>query len=377
MLRSGIYLTTLLVTANFACHADGVNTDALKAPCRGLMIRDCRSQPTMSFIDSGVVQVGWKELETADQRFDGPGWDKIEHMRRFGLKIRLRILAGAHAPGFVKQIGGPGIGDPEHNIDCSSGGVAIWNRWDQRGGCVPRFWLAEVLDQYEQLMVEVARRYEAAPEICEIVNSGCMTLYAEPFYRAHGDAPTNRRLFEAGLTFEKDLAAHRRALLVHDRLFRRTRTSLAVNAWDIIDDSPSHHCASFEPTHELVAWARELMGERLVLQNNGTGLEAGWPEDATPQSNHFYFLNSVQGPKGFQTRTLARLGGSQSGLANTLERTLKMGANFVELPSGFQRFDAEWLKTYDEKLEAMPLDAVGVKQLTPGKSPMQPKRPRR
>lgn len=328
----------------------------------------------MAFLDSVVVQVGWKELETADQQFDGPGWNKIEQIRKLGLKIRLRLFAGVHAPSFVKRIGGPGVGDPEHNIDGSGGGVAIWNRWDQRGGCIPRFWLPEVLDQYEQLMTEVAKRYENAPEICEVVNSACMTLYAEPFYRAHGDAPSNLRLFQAGLTFEKDRQAHRRALLVHDRLFPQTRTSLAINAWDMIDDSPSHHQASFTPTYELIIWARERMGERLVLQNNGTGLEAGWPETATPRTNHFCFLNATPGPKGFQTRTLARLGGTQAGLGDTLGRALKMGANFAELPAGFQRFHAEWLKAWDEELEAMPFDAPGVKQLKPGKSPAQPKR---
>lgn len=363
----------LLTLVDSLCRADDGDTEILKPPCRGLMIRDCNGRPPMPFIDSVVVQVGWKDLERADQQFDGPGWSKIERIRQFGLKIRLRVLAGVHAPSFVKGIGGPGISDPEHGIDCSEGGIAIWNRWDQRGGCVSRFWLPEVLDQYEELMIEVARRYEAAPDICEVVNSGCMTLYAEPFYRAHVDTATNLRLFEAGLTFEKDREAHRRALLIHDRLFRCTRTALAINAWDMIDDSPSHQRASFEPTYELVTWARELMGERLVLQNNGTGLEAGWPENATPRTNHFCFLSSISGPRGFQTRTLSRLGGAQAGLGDTLERTLKMGGNFVELPSGFQHFDADWLEEFDRRLEAMPLDARGVEQLTPAKSPARPK----
>jgi hypothetical protein len=324
----------------------------LKPHCRGLMLRDFSGPATIPFVDHAVVQVKWKDLEAVDQKFDGPGWEQIERARKSGMKLRLRIFAGIHSPAFVIGMGGPGLSAPEHNIDCSkTGGIAVWNRHDQKGGRIPRFWLPEVLDQYEQLMTEVARRYDEAPEILEVVASGCMTVYAEPFYRAHGEAGTNRRLFEAGLTLEKDRAAHQRVIEIHHRLFQRTRTSLAVNAWDVIDDSPKHHHASFEPTHEFVTWARELMGEKLVLQNNGTGVEAN-PDRGTPHNNHFAFLKSVSGPKGFQTRTFARLGGTAEGVWQTLDTALRMKANFVELPSGFQRLDLERLKQYDQQLEA-------------------------
>jgi len=327
----------------------------LKEPCRGLMIRDFSGPVQHDFTDSVVVQTYWRDLETSDQKFDGPGWAKIERLRAPGLKIRLRVFAGGHAPAFVKRLGGPGISAPEHQIDCSqTGGVAVWNNFDKRGGSVPKFWLPEVLDQYEQLMAEVARRYDSAPDIREVVASGCMTVHAEPFYRAHSDTNSNRRLFEAGLDFEKDRAAHRRVIEIHHQLFQKTRASLAINAWDIIDDSPRHHRSSFEPTAEFVAWARKLMGEKLVLQNNGTGVEAN-PSRGTPQTSHFAFLNSMPGPKGFQTRTLQRLGGEADGLFKTLDTCLRMGANFVELPAGFQRLDLERLRAYDRKFEAMPV----------------------
>lgn len=319
------------------------------------MIREFSGKAEVPFIDSVVAHVLWRELETADGRFDGPGWAKIENARRQGLKVRVRVMAGVHAPGFVKQIGGPGISDPEHGTDCSkTGGIAIWNRHDNRPGVIPRFWLPEVLDQYEQLMAEVARRYDGVPEIREVVASGCMTTYAEPFYRAHGDAGSNARLFQAGLDFQKDRAAHRRVIEIHHRLFHRTRTSLAINAWDIIDDSPAHHRSSFEPTFEFARWARGLMGEKLVLQNNGAGADTN-PDRGSPETSHFAFLKSVPGPKGLQTRTLQRLGGNAAGLFKTLDAALRMGANFVELPSGFQRLDLKQLETYDARLESTPV----------------------
>jgi hypothetical protein len=345
------FLVAPLLAVSAAAADSPAPSAQLKAPCRGLMSRDYPPPADMPFLDCVVVQVSWRDLETADQQFDGPGWKKIEEARKTGVKIRLRIFAGIHAPGFVKRLGGPGISDPEHGTDCSkTGGIAVWNRFDQKGGSIPRFWLPEVLDQYEQLMAEVARRYDDAPEIREVVDSACMTHYAEPFYRAHTDKPTNQRLFEAGLTFAKDRAAHQRAIEIHDRLFKKTRTSLAINAWDVIDDSPSHHHSTFEPTYEFVTWARKLMGEKLVLQNNGTGADARF-DAGTPRTNHFSFLKSATGPKGFQTRTLARLGGTAEGLFRTLDAALAMGANFVELPSGFRKFDRRRLQQYDEKLE--------------------------
>jgi hypothetical protein len=331
----------------------------VKPPCRGLMPRDLPSKQTWDFLDSVVVQVNWKDLEPAEGKYDGPAWEKIERARKEGYKIRLRILCGIHSPAYVKKLGGPGISDAEHHLDASQTGcVAVWNPHDQKGGVIPRFWLPEVLDRYEALMTEVARRYEDAPEIREVVDSACMTVYAEPFYRAHADAGTNARLFEAGLTFEKDKAAHERAIEIHEKLFKKTRTSLAINSWDVIDDSPSHHHATFSPTYDFAGWAREKLGQRLVLQNNGTGVDAHVGPKDTPQTNHFAYLSEVTGPKGFQTRTLQRLGGNADGLFRTLDIALSFGANFVELPSGYQKFDPEKLREYDQKLEAANMTGI-------------------
>jgi len=355
--RSAVAFTALsLVLLAAVVRADYGANDALKPPCRGLMSRDVPAPPGMPFLDNVCVQVAWRDLESADGVFDGKGWDKIETARKANLKIRLRIFAGVHTPDFIKRLGGPALSDPDHGTDASkTGGIAMWNRHDNRGGTVPYWWTPQFLDRYECLMREVAKRYEDVPEIREVVDSACMTLYAEPFYRAHADAPTNERLFRAGLTFEKDRAAHERALRIHNDLFKHTRTSLAINAWDVIDDSPSHLTISFKPTYEFVTWARAFMGEKLVLQNNGMGVEAACRPGQSAQTNHFCFLSQAAGPKGFQTRTLARLGGTADDLFKTLDVALKFGANFVELPNGFRRFDKATLRDYDQKLEHTPM----------------------
>jgi len=326
----------------------------LKPPCIGLMIRHYRpGEPVPGFMRSAVLEVGWTELESSDQVFDGPGWGRIEAARRSGLRLRLRIFAGTQSPVFVKKLAGPPISDPEHGTDASAtGGVAIWNLSSRRGGTIPRFWEAVVLDQYEQLMREVARRYDDAPEICEVVASGAMTLYAEPFYRGTRDSGTNARLLAAGLDFARDEAAQRRVIEIHDREFRHTRTSLAINAWDVIETTPPHWRSDFAPTAALVRWARAKMGPKLVLQNNGTGLDAD-PSAGTTGTNHFAFLQAIDGPKGFQTRTLPRLGGGASGLYQTLDKILSMGGSFAELPAGYQKVaDVGRLESYQRRLEA-------------------------
>jgi hypothetical protein len=164
--------TMLALSLSLAAAVD------LKPQCRGLVIREYCGQELLPGMDSVVAHVLWKDLETADQKFDGPSWELMEKARKIpGIEIRLRILCGIHAPGFVKKLGGPGLSDLAHQIDCSqTGGIGLWNAHDTRGGTTPQYWLTEVLDQCEQLMAEVARRYENQPEVCEAVDSACMAM---------------------------------------------------------------------------------------------------------------------------------------------------------------------------------------------------------
>jgi hypothetical protein len=335
----------------------------LKPKCRGVMSRSGLPPVALPFVDHAVVMVSWADLETADQRFDGAGWRTIDDARARGLKIRLRIMAGIHAPSFVKRLGhapvsGRGTSNVDglaYDIDCSaSGGIAVYNPHDHTGACAAFFWTTPVQDQYEQLMREVARRYESAPEVREVVDSACMTIYAEPFYRAHGDRGSNLRLWNAGLSLATDRACHERAIRVHAAAFPTTRTSLAINAWDVITDQDSEYVRpSFAPTTEFVGWAREQLGRRLVLQNNGLGESDRSPSGATAATNVYCYLGAAAPPKGFQSETLERLGG-EAGFYSAVANAVGMGANFVEAPSGYTQFDVERLRQADEALEATP-----------------------
>lgn len=324
------FAALLLIAASGNLHAaDSPSPLPLKPACRGLMLRDYRGsipEPLRAFINDVVVLVRWDELETSDQTFDGPGWARIDRALDRGLRVRLRILAGIHAPDFVKTAGG----DP----------VLVVNSFQpEHRGTVPRFWTREVLDHYEQLMREVARRYEHHDDLCEVVASGAMTIFAEPLYRAQRDADSHRRLAAAGLDADTDRAAHDRVLRIHHEVFLRTRTTLAINAWDVLD-ADGQHTVSIPATRDFVLRSRELMGSKLVLQNNGLRSRS-LPAATSAADNIYAFLTEIDGPKGYQTATLVHLGASHDNPAPLIEaisHAVRSGAQFIELPAGSAQF---------------------------------------
>jgi hypothetical protein len=344
----------LALAAMLATTVSGAELAAppgLKPACQGLMTSGWGPLPgtDLNFIDSVAINVRWADLEPKDQQFDGPDWGKIEEARKHGYHIKLRVLCGIYSPDFVKKLGGVALSDAEHKLDAtSSGGVAIWNEFSKRGGTTVCFWKKEVLDQYEQLMTEVARRYEDAPEICEVVDSACMTVFAEPFYRAHHHAPSNARLREAGLSYETDLAAHQRALQIHEGLFRKTRTALAINAWDIVDDSPNHYHSSWPETMTLVEWARKLFGERLTLQNNGFWIDSERALTQAPETNQLAYIRAAAGFRGFQSRLNPQSEEQFSQLANL---AVRFGINFMEL-GRYKNYNRDRLREVDAGLRA-------------------------
>ena len=328
-------------------------SSSLKPTCRGLMTRAGMPDSTTAYVDAAVAHVEWRALESSDQVFDGPGWAAIDRMVSAGYATRIRVYAGISSPDFVKRLGHTPVS--AGGIDCSrTGGIAVVNPQSGIAQCSSFFWTAPALDEYEELMAEVARRYEGAPEVREVVDSACMTVYAEPFFRAHGDFGSNQRLANAGLNLAVDRACHERAIRIHERYFPRTRTALAINSWDVIDPTDSdYHRVSWPEAHAFADWARSVMGSRLVLQNNGLGESDDCGAGTSVDTSVYCYLGSIAGPKGFQTETWERLGGA-TGLYDALDNALSMGANFVELPGGFKDANQSTLADYDRRLQATP-----------------------
>jgi hypothetical protein len=311
---------------------------------------------------TGGTAILWRDLEPADQSFTGPAWAQVDALMANPAVdgIRLRLLAGRHSPDFVKRMGGPGVSG--QGYDCSvSGGIAVHNPYDDTGGCVPRFWERAVLDQYEQVLREVARRYGDNPKLSEVVSSACMTTYAEPFYRAHSDGSSNRRLWEAGLDRAADVACQDRSMTITSTVFPTRPTSLAVNPWEIVvapGAAPAGRQLDWAATHEFVTRWTAVLGDRLVLQNNGWGENEGCPAGETPATNVYCYLASADGPTGYQSETWERLGDSIGGDSLTgwyrsLDRAVAAGACFVEsTDNAYRRADPARMAEYDRRLEA-------------------------
>ncbi|HEX2052649.1 MAG TPA: hypothetical protein VHJ78_02845 [Actinomycetota bacterium] len=333
---------------------------ALKDPGAGLYLKDRLPPDGMRFLDHVVVQGDWSEFEPRDQQFTGPGWDRVEEaLADPDLKVRLRIQAGRGSPAFVKSQGGPArSGD---GVDCSEeGGIAIAKgrtttdglAKEASSGCVPYFWTDAFLHQYEQLMTEVSRRYESNPRLLDVVDSACMTFFAEPFIRAGRSGSTNARLFEAGLNEQTDEACHRRSLEIHDRLFPTTRVSLATHSvWQIVGDPETNRngvTLSWDRQRELLEDLRSRYGGKLVVQNNGLGGGEGCRAGGQGSGTHFCWLASAAPPKGFQTEGGTRLESRGFTELDAVEQAIEMGACFVE----HNRFrgDPKQVERYDERL---------------------------
>lgn len=333
---------------------------SLKEVGKGLYLKEKLPPAGMEFIDHVVITGDWREFEPENQQFNGPGWDRLAGMLDNPMiKVRLRIQAGIGSPQFVKKLGGPPVsGD---GIDCSEeGGIAISKRpatgdgvaLAASEGCVPYFWTGEVLEQYEELMEEVGRRYESNPRLLDVVDSACTTFFAEPFIRAGRSRTTNARLFEAGLNQRTDEACLRRSVEIHDQVFRTTRVSLATHsAWQIISDPEKVRAGvttSWDLERALLEDLRRQYGAKLVVQNNGLGGDEGCGRGEGGDSN-FCWLASAAPPKGFQTEGEKRLTTRGQTVLDAVARAVEMGACFVE----HNQFgtDAAAAKDYDELLK--------------------------
>ncbi len=355
--------TTLWVNATIE------SAPTLKAPARGLMTRDGLPAVGWDFIDNAVLAAYWSDLKpTATGPYD---WSSIDSQlaklaERGVTGVRIRIYVGRHAPSWVKKLYGPSVSSgpgESPSVDCSrEGGIAVVNPQSDVAGCVPYFWRPLALDAYEELMRQVALRYDNNEMVREVVDSACMTVYAEPFYRAHSELSSNKRLWDAGLSPTADRACHEHAIDIHNRQFVRTRTALAINTWDLLDPTQAdYQRGSWEDAYSFATWAKDRMGEKLELQNNGLGETSSErcnlsPVD--PAASYWCYLKSVAGPKGFQTETWDRLadggGTGANGLYLAIDNALSMGANSLELPGGYTGADKTKLRTYDTSLSTTP-----------------------
>jgi hypothetical protein len=297
--------------------------------------------------------------------------------------VRLRIMAGGDAPTWAKRLGAPASGyynGVTTAIDCSPktqgnayGGVAAQNVQGP-AACVPFFWTTAYLDQYRNLMQLLEARLASDPAkyamVSTIVDSACMAVYAEVFYRGQGDGPTNETLFDAGLTHAADITCQETAITIHKEVFGASRrTSVAINDWDVVQGTPGpdgdyripvwYDGGTTFGTYEFAEWARQELtfngATLLEVQNNGlhsTG--ASCPESGTGTTSYWCYISQFPGRHGFQTQSYVASPRSPSGASLTLLEDLDNGvalnAEYIELPAGMSADDWALMGCYDAQL---------------------------
>jgi hypothetical protein len=329
------------------------NRATLKQLGKGLYLTSGGSTE-MPFIDHAVIGIRWSALEPRDQVFPPAAWRRMGQLKRreTDLKVRLRIMAGRFAPSFVKRLGGPPISSEQK--DCSTeGGIAIVQPANGIASCVPYFWTDVVLRQYKELMTEVARRFDRDPRVLDVVNSACMTNWAEPFIRSGNDLASNARLWNAGLNEATDRYCMERSMRIHDRAFDRTRISLATHQqWQIVVDPAIDSdgvAPSWEKERELLEDLLARYGAKLILQNNGLGGDEGCPPSTPPNSTLYCWMGSELKRKGFQLEGDRKLESEGFSMLDAVQRGLDLGACFIE----HNQFgsDADLAERYDHRLK--------------------------
>ena len=159
--------------------------DRLKPALRGLVVTQPSALGTVPYADFGSMKLPWNTIETQPGVYNFSAIDTAMAQHP-DVRFRLRFMAGIHAPQWVKDdSGGCVLIEP----DSGNGG----------SGCAPRFWTDAFHADYVALMQAVAARYEADPQVVEIANSECTTIFAEPFILGANSASIDR-LWQAGYT---------------------------------------------------------------------------------------------------------------------------------------------------------------------------------
>ncbi len=362
------------------------------AAVAGAMTRSGTPPASATYVSSAIVMLNWADLETSDQVFD---WQPLRQALTSVTSgtgvtnVKLRIMAGIAAPAFVKRAN-DGAGPQYVNAPATPEGAAVNCSVSTEGGvggyypagagCVPFFWSQAYMAEYRELMSALqtelltntalygGRTMDSL--VSTVVDSACMTTYAEPFYRAQQKGYTHQRLAGAGLSHQTDLDCHMRAIDVHRDVFGTSRrTALAINKWDVVQpgctvSSTAGQCRAQVWSNASPWGVRELLesyakpqltfGGELMLevQNNGIGEVATdrCTGTATGQTSYFCYIRDYSGPKGVQTESWQNLNSSCADLYLALDNAVAMNSHFAELPGGFGVCSHPILACYGEKL---------------------------
>jgi len=317
----------------------------VKPVIRGLI--DRQGEPPknlLSVVHAYVVKVSWAQLQPTPYgpvAADNPIDQAIARVRQpdyaaVGMVLKLRVLAGIDAPDWVKAIGGSAI---PYTNNQPGGSVA--------GGTIGRFWSEDFGRAYDDLETKLAAKYDNVPEIREVTVSRCSTIFDELFVRQPGDQANASGLVAAGYTQAADRRCIEEAVQAH-AVWKHTTSDIDFSPFPSVTNPSATPDLSF--TEAVMRQCRSVLGVRCGLQNNSLSSD----KLATPMFQSLYRAMTALGPPIIlQTAAQKRLGDEQQVLA----AAVKIGANSVELPAGYQKWPTSVLTVAARELQDNPAPA--------------------
>jgi hypothetical protein len=287
----------------------------LKPVLQGLLDRD--GQPPAQYVNTAVrgwvVKVNWSDLQktaggpiTENNAID----QAIAAAHKLNMGLKLRIYTGVNAPEWAKNLGGAP--------------VTVVDPQDSTQGTVGRFWTEDYGKAYDDLEEKLAAKYDAVPEVREVVVSRCTTFFAEPFIRDKGDKGSVANMLGAGFSFDADQACHREEIDAH-KVWLQTHSDVDFSPYQNIEKKGVNSVdESF--TESMMDYCRTNLGARCVLENNSirTPVQAAY----APMYDR---IKAMGPPISFQTANPNKIGD----LLSTLMWAAQQGANSVELPGSY------------------------------------------
>lgn len=291
----------------------------------GFIDRKGAPDPTWRGVVSAyVVNTTWADLQSspapllaANNAIDSA----IADVRRLNqarptapLVLKLRVLAGASAPAWAKQLDGPPL-----TVQDDTSSVT---------GTIGRFWTDRYGTAYAQLQRLLAARYDAIAEIVEVTMARCTTFFDEPFIRHASNPATAASLVRAGYTAAADARCLAEEIDAH-AVWQRTESGLAFNPWQRVNPDASV-TVDEAFTESMMTYCRAKLGHRCVLENDSIR----WAPLTGPYDTMYQAMQRLGAPITFQTATPERIGDP----IRTVQWAMAHGANAVELNRDYQTY---------------------------------------
>jgi hypothetical protein len=281
--------------------------------------------------------------------------DAIAYAELTGTRFRVRLDAGRFSPDWVTEMGSVVVVDPEGGGSPGSMGEFL----------VPLWWTDEFLAAHDNFLRRLARNYDGV--VSAFTLCAPMTVYCEPFIKKAPHPETRENLEEAGYSKRRDRIAFLRAIDMHERHFRQSRTILTLNPGQTyVPSTGSWDLGDLEHVTSISDRFLRRLGRRAILQNNslcrGRVLASEQPPKAYPPLFAYMRRQRRQGiPIAFQTAVGTALGETAEeraeGMRWAIERAIRWGAHLVEPPPHLPStpeyvLSDEEIATYDAALRA-------------------------